>query len=195
MMTRQDSGFGRPNARRSMRFQLIMASVGFIGGLAVAVPAALWLASPSAPPSTAKAVPPRLLFEASRAADASGGAPAPRNLPTRSERMVEPPRPIDAGAPAAAAPAPHPVEQARAAARVLIRAGDIPGARRLLAVPDLAADGEALFMLAETYDPTVLAAMAAPGLIADAPTARRYYEAARELGMVAAVRRLEHLRQ
>ena len=172
-------------ARSGGQHQILMGLAGFIGGLIVVVPVVLWLAAET-----------RLqrlegkTASASRAASASVGSPALVSAPTRAERIVRP----------ATAPEPddknitRPEIEAVAIARQLISSGDIAGARHLLSAPDLAQDGEAVFMLAETYDPNVLAALAATGVMAEAPTARRLYETARGLGMLAAERRLEQLR-
>jgi hypothetical protein len=78
-------------------------------------------------------------------------------------------------------------------ARGLIRSGDIIAARRVLGRPELRQSPQALFMLAETYDPNVLAALGAMGVHAETSMARRYYEAALAEGVVAASPRLEAL--
>ncbi len=77
---------------------------------------------------------------------------------------------------------------------MLIRGGDIAGARRLLEEPAGAGDGEALFVLAETYDPNVLAALASKGVTAEVGKARQLYEAAQSKDIEAAARRLRELR-
>lgn len=190
MNAQQSTGLARPAARGGLRYQLGMATAGFLGGLAIVVPAVLWLAADrtSRPPRSGEA--PALLSEAAVASSGGGASLVSAKIPVQAERP----------APAAATPGGESAKPASAeepmlqSARASIRAGDIAGARRLLTVPELAAHGEALFMLAETYDPTVLAALGMAGLLADAQRARRYYEAAREHGMVAAVRRLEQLR-
>lgn len=78
-------------------------------------------------------------------------------------------------------------------ARELVRSGAILEARRALTAPELADRGEALFMLAETYDPNVLAAIGAIGVAAEADRARRHYASARDRGVTAAASRLEAL--
>jgi TPR repeat protein len=69
-----------------------------------------------------------------------------------------------------------------ARARDKVRQGDIVAARRLL---ELAAEGshpDALFALAETYDPRVLAEWGVVGTKADPAMARKFYEKAASRG-------------
>ncbi len=80
-----------------------------------------------------------------------------------------------------------------AKAREMVQSGAILEARRVLTSPELAERGEALFVLAETYDPNVLAAIGAIGVAADADLARRHYATARDRGVLAAASRLEAL--
>jgi hypothetical protein len=54
-------------------------------------------------------------------------------------------------------------------------------------------DAQAALVLAGTYDPTVLAKLAAPGVAADPATARRWYETAQALGSDLASQRLDIL--
>lgn len=176
-----------PEANHAVRFQLRMGLAGFLGGLALVVPVVLWLATGREPQ------PPRLEprpASLSPAATTKSGPPALLTAPTLADRAAAP----------TAIPEPdgkttaQPGSEAIANARHLIRTGDIAGARRLLSPPELAGQGEAMFMLAETYDPNVLAALGATGVLAETQTARRHYETARNLGMTAADRRLEQLR-
>ena len=77
-------------------------------------------------------------------------------------------------------------------ARRHIESGDIPGAREVLAAPETAASGPMTFMLAETYDPNMLASWqtARGSTSADAHKARALYEKALALGETRAQQRL-----
>jgi hypothetical protein len=66
-------------------------------------------------------------------------------------------------------------------ARELIRAGDIAGARLLLARAAEGKDARALFSLAETYDPVVLARWRVIGIPPDAAQAKALYREAGDL--------------
>ncbi|MGH8514150.1 MAG: hypothetical protein ACREV8_09475, partial [Gammaproteobacteria bacterium] len=56
-----------------------------------------------------------------------------------------------------------------------------------------ARDRTAVLALAETFDPIILERVRAYGVVPDVPSARRWYEKARELGSEEASRRLEML--
>lgn len=212
-----------------LRFHLLMALAGFLGGLAVVMPLVLWLVSE---PGSRPPVSGGIAGEAKDKNEASGGtqdskrpsAAYPQATPAASkaavahdlpalavlrQKAIDTAPPGSAGRSSSSAP-PLPGENAGAtanagqspdrhasvleSARNKMRAGDVVAARRLLQISDLSANGPALFMLAETYDPTVLAALGTPGLMAQAPTARRYYESALALGVTAAAMRLEQLK-
>ncbi|MEZ5816115.1 MAG: hypothetical protein R3D44_03440 [Hyphomicrobiaceae bacterium] len=172
------------------RYQMVMGAAGFFGGLLVVVPLVLWIAPKPAPAiADATAPVPMTLPTATLAAGASA-SPSLVSVP----RIASQSEASDAQVAAPAAnktPSEH--ENTIEMARGLIRSGDILGARRLLGRPDIRESGQALFMMAETYDPSVLAALGAMGVHADTPTARRYYEAALAIGVVAAAPRLEAL--
>lgn len=165
-----------------MRFQIAMGVVGYVAGLALVVPAVFWLIGQgSGAVGTSQSSPPSL--SATIRSDAAAGltearVPAPLPAPT-----------LQLAPPAATAGLPLILN----AAREEIRVGRIASARRLLEPADLAENGEARFMLAETYDPNVLAALGATGVMAETSMARRHYEAASRLGIEAAARRLEAL--
>lgn len=79
-------------------------------------------------------------------------------------------------------------------ARRRIDAGDILGARDALATAAAARSPRALFAMAETYDPNLLAAWGIRGVAADAERARALYTASLLLGHDAAEARLDTLR-
>jgi hypothetical protein len=73
-----------------------------------------------------------------------------------------------------------------------IDSGDIVGAREILTAPETVASGPLTFMLAETYDPNMLASwQAAGGAYADPGKARVLYERALALGEARARQRLQ----
>ncbi|WP_407519660.1 hypothetical protein [Methylobacterium oryzisoli] len=123
--------------------------------------------------------------------------PAP-TLPVATEQPVAP-----SGATASAAEA-LPVSEGRAAgsvtraeaaayvrrARDLIRTGNIAAARGVLEHAIESDDGEALFMLAETYDPAALQRWGARGIRANPDLARSLYGRASDQGWRAASQRL-----
>jgi hypothetical protein len=99
--------------------------------------------------------------------------------------------------PAASGPPPPPAETSAVAvlseANKLIELGDIHAARDKLSNPALAGRAEAQFVLAETYDPNVLAAWGTRGVSADVERARALYQLALGLGHVGARERLRGL--
>lgn len=178
------------------RFQVAMALLGFVGGTILVVPAVLWLTPARQPSSGAVSRPvPAVVAQAASGNVASAPVPVPPPWTTEHE-LPAAPAPVEAPPPivARANPLPSP-EQRRAieAARGLIRSGQLQAAREALTRPGLADIGEVAFMLAETYDPNVLAALGVTVVRAEADTARRYYEAALARGITAAAHRLEGL--
>lgn len=180
---------GRTARVEAFRYQLAMGLIGFIGGLVLVIPAVLWLAPPG--PADARWGPRPPAGSAEIRTTSSASKPVLAAAPSIAERQ----RPVAA---TPALPEPEPVTPAQVdemlmAARTLIRSGQVLGARRVLERRELQSAGEALFMLAETYDPNVLAALGATGVLAEATMARRHYEAALAKGVVAAAHRLEAL--
>jgi hypothetical protein len=176
----------------AFRFQLGMGMIGFFGGLLVVVPVVVWMV-PGQPLEAKHAVNPVSGF-----AEASSGGmphlPTLKSVPTTADRSAarraNTTQQQNSGhATGSASDEGHEIETARQ----LIRADNIPAARRLLDRPELETSGQALFMLAETYDPNVLAALGATGVVAESQMARRYYEAALAEGVEAAAQRLEAL--
>lgn len=170
---------GRMARAEAIRYQLAMGLLGFIGGLVVIIPLVLWSAKPPF---------------ASAQADAAGSihGPALVSVPTiamRDETASGKGSEMSVATARAGSASNDLVEVARR----LIRSGDILAARQMLEQPELSQSGQALFMLAETYDPNVLAALGAVSVRAETPMARQYYEAALSQGVVAAAPRLEAL--
>jgi len=176
----------------AIRFQFAMALLGFIGGLVLVVPLVLWILPKHASifPGATAAQPP--VVAAQIVATEPVAAPS---LVSRPSIAVRDDAQAVGGGEIGVALGPvssgnaNPVEVARG----LIRSGDILGARRILGRPELGQSGQALFMLAETYDPNVLAALGATDVHAETSMARRYYEAALSEGVAAASPRLEAL--
>jgi TPR repeat protein len=81
-----------------------------------------------------------------------------------------------------------------ARARRLIARPDIATARAMLEDAARAGDGEALYLLAETYDPNRLAGLGVTDAHADAERARYLYGQALDKGYEPARARLEQLR-
>lgn len=176
----------------ALRYQLAMGLLGFIGGLMLVVPLVLWAAprSGSIFPGATAAAPPAISPQFIAADTASN--PTLVSVPTIAARD-EPREPKANEVSVASAQAGSGNADAVELARRLIRSGDILAARRVLEQPDLGQSGQALFMLAETYDPNVLAALGATDILAEAPIARQYYEAALAEGVSAASHRIEAL--
>jgi hypothetical protein len=79
-------------------------------------------------------------------------------------------------------------------ASALVRQGDIVAARLLLERAGSGSDGAALFALAETYDPNVLARLGVRGgVTADPERARLLYQQARDVGAIGAQARINSL--
>jgi formylglycine-generating enzyme required for sulfatase activity/serine/threonine protein kinase len=74
-----------------------------------------------------------------------------------------------------------------------LEAGDVAGARELLAAAEDGSQGPVLFALAETYDPNMLAAWGTRGVAADVARARALYRKALSLGVASAHGRLTAL--
>ncbi len=181
------------------RFQIAMALLGFVGGMIIVLPAVLWLASHrhAGNGPMARRIPASFADSVSASAAL---APALVSAPTLREREPHQLAPAAAEQPAsrsatsvAAALATAEQRQEIESARNLIRSGQVKAARDVLTQSHLAETGEASFMLAETYDPNVLAALGVTEVHAEAETARHHYEVALAKGVTAAALRLEAL--
>ncbi len=189
---------------RWYRQQLGAAALGLVAGLVVVVPAVLWLSGWLGGPQT-KAV-------AARHQSAPEAAPVRvaevKPVKVNVAAPAEPPR-VRVTAPpvveqsrqqvAIMAPPPR-VEPVRsradelvAHAKRLIESGDIPGARTVLQAAEANSSGPMTFMLAETYDPNMLASWQTRGITANPERARALYQKARDLGEGRAQQRLDWL--
>ncbi len=112
-------------------------------------------------------------------------APAPSPVPTVN--AVPEPRP--------AAPLPQDeIVSLLKRGQDLLAAGDIASARLLLTLVAEAGNAEAAFILAGTFEPTMLARLRAVGVQGDPAKARAWYARAAELGSLEASKRLQALR-
>lgn len=194
-------------ARGALRHHFLMTMLGFIGGMFVVVPATYWLAGAPQPwsrlaagngssaiRSSAASLPgsPRKAPDGptGQPGEAAGSSVQLASKPALTRGHDGRTGPADSQAALNSGGASGTIEVARA----YIRSGNIVDARKHLSDPSLAGSGEAVFMLAETFDPNVLAALGVAGVQAEPAMARRLYETASGLGMTAAWRRLEALR-
>ncbi len=159
-------------ARSTRTYQLLMGLAGYVTGLIVVVPLLLVATGrwPGPDQRRAEIVPAPLLVSVPRPAD----RPRIEPDPAREARQIAAER----------------VETARA----LFARDEIGRVREILAEPVLAADPEAVFLLAEAYDPNVLAARNLAGIVAEAERARQLYARALAGGITRARQRLEALR-
>jgi hypothetical protein len=128
-------------------------------------------AAPAAPVVVAQPIPPPI-------PSAQPPATASVATATTAARLVEPKSPAD---------------ELLAQARQRVERGDIAGARELLSSAD-EGSGPAVFALAETYDPNMLAAWGTRGVAADVARARALYRKAQGLGTERAQARLDALK-
>jgi hypothetical protein len=204
---------------RWYRQQLGAAGLGLVAGLIVVVPAVLWLSGwLGGSPTKAVAarhqpvpeqVPPVRVAEVKQvkvtmaAAEPRAVAVQPQAEPVaapppRTRSLVETPAVAAVQPPiAVVVPRPDPVrvraEELMAQARRLIESGDISRARTILDAPETAASAPMTFMLAETYDPNMLASWQTRGIVANPERARALYKKARDLGDGRAQQRLDWL--
>ena len=174
-----------------LRYQATMGLLGYLGGMLFVVPAVVWLMSAQEPHSSSgmrSSIGSATALSEAVTAD-MGRRPSLVSVPTLADRdpasLLRSPAP-----PLVERPATPTVADVLTAARNLFHSGEVLAARDLLARPQVAQSGAALFMLAETYDPYVLAALGATGTLADAPAARRHYEWALAMGITGAAQRL-----
>lgn len=126
---------------------------------------------PAAPVPVVQPIPPPVTADQPAAAASVATA-------TTAARLVEPKSPVD---------------ELLAKARQHVEKGDISGARELLSGAD-EGSGAAVFALAETYDPNMLAAWGTRGVAADVARARALYRKAQGLGAERAQARLDALK-
>jgi hypothetical protein len=142
----------------------------------------VWLGTMSTPP----AAPPALRTEIQLPALASGFAPSRPAVPT----------PVEAARPASAPIAQDQITTAQilAVAERFVATGDVLAARAMLQERAGTGEPRALFALAETYDPHMLASWSAGDAEPSVTYARFLYEAARRGGIAEAQPRIEALR-
>jgi hypothetical protein len=190
------------------RQQLGAAGLGLLAGLVVVVPAVLWLSgflggggSQAKTARTGQEAPivkvevkPVKIASTEPRVTVTTPPPAPETapvIPPQSRAIItEPPS------------APKPVEPPRVSrvdellskAKHRIESSDIAGARDiLLQAPETATSGAMTFLLAETFDPNMLASWQTRGVTANPERARSLYQKARDLGDARAQQRLDWL--
>lgn len=167
----------RPLLQRTrLRPEVFAGLLGLGAGLALLVPFAMWwqytLSGAGMPASLATT-----LVEDAR----STAAPAKEaQVDVVSVKAVTVGRPVE--------------DETIVEARTLLADGEVLAARALLAKTVAARDPEGLFLMAETYDPNILAAHRARGVGADTERARGLYRAAQNLGHARSAARLDALR-
>jgi hypothetical protein len=191
---------------RWYRQQLGAAALGLIAGLIVVVPAVLWLSgylggpqakatrsqtaeaapvkmAPVKTVPTAQATPPAK--ETAYAVAAIDAYPAKAESAAPMERVVVTPK-VDP-------PARSRTADLMAEAKRLIESNDVRRARDVLEAAETKASAPMTFMLAETYDPNMLASWQTKGITANPEKARSLYQRARDLGDSRAAQRLDWL--
>src|SRR5262249_23505431 len=113
-------------------------------------------------------------------------APArPRPLPEQPVVAVLPPPKVE--------PVRSRADELLAQAKRRIESGDIDGARNILQASETQTSGAMTFLLAETYDPNMLASWQTRGVAANPERARALYQRARDLGDSRAQKRIDWL--
>jgi hypothetical protein len=193
--------------KSSFNDQLRAAALGFGTGLVLVVPAVLLLTGklgdlslPSTSLTGARTGVPHV-----REATPQPASPPPlAEEPVKVQQLTVPTVSIAAAKPASdaqptAVAAPLPEAKAPAwgdtirEAEQRIAQGNILGARELLGEPVSAEHGEALLLMAETFDPNMLAAWGVRDVVADAPRAKALYARALKAGVERARGRLQAL--
>jgi hypothetical protein len=194
--------------KSSFNDQLRAAALGFGTGLLLVVPAVLLLTGKLGDWSLPGSVLTGGRTGVPHVRDASSQPASPPPMaeePAKVQQLTVPTVSIAAAKPAsdalpAAALAP-PLPEAKAPvwgdtireAEDRIAKGDILGARELLGEPASAEHGEALLLMAETFDPNMLAAWGIRDVVADAPRAKALYARALKAGVERARGRLRAL--
>ena len=162
-------------------FHVRWGGIGYAVGLMLIVPFVLWMAEVPADKVRAPMFP----------VPVKAGAEAPIQLtgPMPGSRDVMPQTGDGAVLPAAT----NLDRERLEAAAILIKSHAIEQARIKLKPLVEAGNGEALFLLAGTFDPVQLAALGVSGVRAEAERARHLYEQALAAGFVAARGRLDQL--
>ena len=156
---------------------------GLIAGLLIVVPATLWLSGWLGGPQTKS--------------DRRPAADVPvKKVEVKAVKVESPPPPALVAVPKVAERPKPLVEELLARARQRVENGDILGARKiLLEAPETETSGPLTFLLAETFDPVVLArwGLGTRGAPANVVKARELYVRARDLGVGLAQARLDEL--
>jgi len=199
---------------RWYRQQMGAALLGLLAGLMIVVPTVLWLSGWFDPQQAKLAGAGRLAASATgdarpaeprtvRAASPQGRAAEPAQAVTGSVELrpaaadeakpVVPPPPVPVVSTARLVDPRERLDEVLAAAARRIEAGDVLGAREVLAGADDGTQGAVTFALAETFDPNMLAAWGSRGVSADVAKARALYRKALSLGAARAQARLDAL--
>lgn len=125
----------------------------------------------------------------------TAAAAVPVEPPKSVIEPLRPPEPVALPPPAPPAIAPEEVRKMLARAASLIRDGQIGSARALLELAARSRDPQAVFALAETYNPKMLARWRAIGIVGNEVRALSLYQQAAEGGMLEASARLRELGQ
>jgi len=182
---------------RWYRQQLGAAALGLVAGLVVVVPAVLWLSGWLGGPQTKSArqqtvdQPP---FRVAEVKTVKVHVAAPTDLRLKAEpppAVEQPPAPVLAPR---LEPARSRADDLLVQAKRRLESGDILGAREILQAAEIATSGPMTFMLAETYDPSMLAIWQTSGVTANPERARSLYQKAHELGDIRAQQRLNWLK-
>jgi hypothetical protein len=172
-----------PHARWRPRPELRAAVFGLLAGVVVLLPVTLWLNASDA----SRVMVPR---------DDLASAASQLVVDARVVRLAEPQSAVErlqvAGL--TTADAQEFVDADLDEARRLMLIGDVIAARTLLATAAAATSPRALFLMAETFDPNMLAAWGTRGVTADPDRARALYAAANALGHEKADGRLDALK-
>lgn len=168
---------------------------GFLSGLVVVVPAVLWMSGTLSKPTfeIATVRPPTVVISSVAVRPLStteplAVAPAVSSIPSgETAARAEP------AAAAGTALDRSGVADRLIDAHTLIRDGHIERARELLSDATVASNPEAAYLLAETYDPNLLAALGITSVNADAHKARELYSRALGGGITTARQRLQSL--
>jgi hypothetical protein len=203
---------------RWYRQQLGAAGLGLVAGLIVVVPAVLWLSGwlggaqtkatvaryqtapeQPAPVKVAEVKQVKVHVAASTEPSVSPSpTPSEQAPPPRTRSLAEPPpppvqQPLVVAAPKPPEPVRSRADELMAQGKRLIDAGDILRARTLLEAPEAETSGPMAFMLAETFDPNMLASWQTRGIMANPERARALYKRAQDLGETRAQQRLDWL--
>jgi hypothetical protein len=167
--------------RTRLRPETLAGLLGLGAGLVVLVPLALWWQS--ALTQTVTMTPLTSSFALEAGPDVRSEAPtagADQRIDVVSVRSVSVTKPAE--------------DETLIEARTMLAEGEVLAARALLSKAVAARDPDGLFLMAETYDPNILAAHRARGVGADTERARALYKAAQGLGHARASTRLHALR-